>query len=171
MIELLRKRRSIRKYSEKPIEVEKIEILKECCLRSPTSRNIEPCEFIFVTNQDVLNSLSKAKAHGSAFLSDAHLGIVVVADQTASDVWVEDASIASALIQLTAQTLNLGSCWIQIRNRYSSNKKLSSEDYIRDILYLPEKYAVESIISIGYPAEKREGRPAEDLKKEKIKTI
>lgn len=54
---------------------------------------------------------------GAAFLADAAMAVVVMADPLASDVWIEDASIASIMIQLQAEDLGLGSCWIQVRER------------------------------------------------------
>ncbi|MCJ7809792.1 MAG: nitroreductase family protein, partial [Desulfobulbaceae bacterium] len=155
MIDLLRTRRSVRKYEPGKIEDDKIEILKEALLRSPTSRNFRPWEFIFVDDRDVLARLSQAKPHGAAFLKGAALGIVVCADENRSDVWVEDCSIAAILVQVVALSLGLGSCWIQIRKRTHA-EGMTSEKYIQELLGLPENLKVESIISIGYPAEKGE---------------
>ena len=124
MINLLRKRRSIRVYEDRKIELEKIEILKEAILRSPSSRNINPWEFIFVDDKELLIKLSKAKEHGSEFLESAALGIVVCGNEKKSDVWIEDCSIASILVQMVAQSLGLGSCWIQIRNRMHNKERV-----------------------------------------------
>jgi nitroreductase len=168
MIELLRNRRSIRKYTDKSIEPEKIELLREAVLRSPSSRNFNPWEFVFVDDRVLLKQLARCKPHGAKFLEHAALGIVVGADGQKSDVWVEDCSIASILVQMTAQSIGLGSCWIQIRKR-AYDETMTSEDYIKDLLNLPELMKVESIISIGYTAEKRERVPKEELKYEKIR--
>ena len=168
MIELLRNRRSIRMYTDKSIETEKIELLKEAVLRSPSSRNFDPWEFIFVSDRELLKQLALCKPHGSKFLEHAALGIVIGADGQKSDVWVEDCSIASILVQMTAQSLGLGSCWIQIRKR-AYDETMTSEEYIKDLLNLPELMKVESIISIGYPAEKKEPVPKKELKYEKIR--
>ncbi len=168
MIELLRKRRSIRKYTDKAIEPEKIEILKEAVLRSPSSRNFDPWEFIFVDDRKLLKQLSLCKPHGAGFLKGAALGIVICADEQKSDVWVEDCSIASILVQMVAQSIGLGSCWIQIRNRMF-DEDTTSEDYIKDLLNMPGHMKIESIIAIGYPAEKREPVPQENLKYEKVR--
>ncbi|KAB2833088.1 MAG: NAD(P)H-dependent dehydrogenase/reductase [Candidatus Brocadia sp.] len=169
MIELLRKRRSIRVYEDRKIEPENIEILKETLLRSPSSRNINPWEFIFVDDKELLKRLSKAKEHGSGFLEDAALGIIVCGDEKRSDVWVEDCSIASILVQMVAQSMNMGSCWIQIRNRMHT-KDITSEAYIQELFHIPKNINVESVISIGYPAEKKPGVPKEKLQLNKIKT-
>ena len=167
MIDLLRKRRSVRRFEDRAIEPEKIELLKEAVLRSPSSRNFDPWEFIFVEDKPLLESLSKSKPHGASFLKDAALGIVVCADEAKCDVWVEDCSIASILAQLTAQSLGLGSCWIQIRKRFYE-EGMSSEAYIRHILKIPDTIRVLSIIAVGYPAEQPEPISREALKDDKI---
>ena len=167
MIELLRKRRSIRKFQNKPIEPGKIQRLEEALLRSPSSRNFDPWHFIFVNKPAILEKLSKAKKHGSAFLKDASLGIVVCGDDQVSDVWIEDCSIASILVQITAQSLGLGSCWVQIRKRMY-NEETASEIYIQKILEIPHSLNVLSIIGVGYPIEHPEPIPAEKLKANRI---
>lgn len=154
MIEVIKKRRSIRRYKQRPIDPDKVEILKEALLRAPSSRGINPWEFIFIDDRETLKSLSKAKEHGSDFLAGAALGIVVCGDSQKSDVWIEDCAIASIIAQLVAVDLGLGSCWIQIRKRMH-NDQLSAENYIRGLLDIPDELQVESIISIGYPAEEK----------------
>jgi len=136
MIELLRARRSVRNYLDKSIETEKIEILKEAVLRSPSSRNFDPWEFIFVDDRELLEKLALSKRHGSQFLAHAALGIVICGDGGKSDVWIEDCSIASILVQMVAQSMGLGSCWIQIRKRMVDDQT-TSEDYIRKLLNVP----------------------------------
>ena len=169
MLDTLRRRRSIRRYKDKEIEPEKIELLKEAALRAPSSRGINPWQLVFVTDIALLEKLSNAKEHGSSFLKGARLGVVVCADESQSDVWIEDCSIASIILQLTASSLNLGSCWIQIRNRMHSDE-LSSEDYIKRTLNLPENTRVESIISIGYPDEEKMPVAKEELDYHKIQS-
>ena len=168
MIELLRNRRSIRKYSGEAVAAGSIKLLVEALLRAPSSRNINPWEFIIVDDRQLLQQLAAAKQHGSAFLQDAALGIVVCADSTQSDVWIEDCSIAAILAQLTAQSLGLGSCWIQIRNR-SHGDGTSSETFIQGLLGLPDHIKVECIISIGLPGEKRQGLAAARLQFDKVR--
>jgi nitroreductase len=168
MIELLRARRSVRKYEDRPIEPENIEILKEAALRSPSSRNIKPWEFIFVDDRKLLAELARSKPHGASFLAGAALGVVVCADAAKSDTWIEDCSIASIILQLTAQFLGLGSCWVQIRGRDHDDGKPAGV-HIRKLLGLPENLAVESIMSIGYPAEEKAAIPKGSLQMEKIR--
>lgn len=169
MIELLRSRRSIRKYKAKDIEPEKIEILKEAALRSPTSRGINPWRFFFISDRKKLEELSRAKESGSSFLRGARLGIVICAMESESDVWIEDCSIASIILHLTAHSLGLGSCWIQIRNRMHNARK-TSEEYVKEVLGIPADLRVESIIAIGYPDEIKQPVPAEELEHGKIQS-
>jgi nitroreductase len=168
MIEILRSRRSIRKYEKKAIDTNMLDILKEALLRCPSSRGINPWVFVFVDDRDLLHRLAQAKEHGSGFLKDAALGVVICGDETKSDVWVENCSIASIVIQLTAHSLGLGTCWIQIRNR-PHTKEITSEKYIQELLGLPEHLRVECVISIGHPAETKAPVPFEKLDFGKIK--
>jgi nitroreductase len=167
MLDILRNRRSIRRYKDREIETEKIELLVEAALRSPSSRAAKPWRFCFVTDRALLEKLSRAKESGSGFLKGAPLGVVVSAVQGESDVWVEDCSIASIILQLAGQSLGLGSCWIQIRNRMHSSSQ-SSEDYVKRVLALPENLSVEAMIAFGYPDEDKSPVPKEQLEYEKI---
>jgi nitroreductase len=166
-LSLAKKRRSIRQYLDKPVEREKTDKLIEAALRAPSSRGFNPWEFVVVTDRVLLDKLSTAKPHGSSFLKKASLGIVVCADPEKCDVWIEDASIASIYIHLAAESLELGSCWIQIRKRMHNQTK-SAEQYIREVLNIPETLNVESMIAIGYPAEKKSPHPKENLQYEKV---
>lgn len=168
MIEELRARRSIRKYTEQPIETEKLEILKEAVLRSPSSKGINPWVFVFVDENEIIQKLKLCKPHGAGPLETAQLAVVFCADETVNDAWIEDCSIASILLQLTSQSLGLGSCWIHVRNRMYS-ETISSEIYVQDLLNIPAHFRVLSIVSVGYPAKLREGKKFEELQFEKIR--
>lgn len=167
MIELLRNRRSIREFADRPVEPKKIELLKEAAMRAPSSRNIDPWGFVFVDDRALLRKLAGCKPHGAAFLAQAALGVVICGDSRASDVWVEDCSIASILLQMAAQSIGLGSCWIQVGDRMHDDR-ISSGRYIQELLGLPEHIEVESIVALGYPAERREPLSYEELKFSKV---
>jgi nitroreductase len=168
MIDLLRTRRSIRKYTADPVASKTIDVLVEALLRSPTSRNGKSWEFVVVDDRELLAKLSKARAQGSHQMLDAPLGIVVCADSTRSDVWVEDCSIAAILVQMTAHDLGLGSCWIQIRNR-EHTESMSAEHYVQGLLGLPPQIKVECMVSIGYPNETKKPVAESELEYNKVK--
>lgn len=168
MINLLRTRRSIRKYTDQAIEPEKLEILKEAVLRSPSSKGINPWVFVFVDETEIIRQLINCKPHSTGPLKTASLAVVFCADETLNDAWIEDCSISSILLQLTAQSIGLGSCWIQVRNRMYS-ETVSSEKYVQELLNIPTKFRILSIISVGYPERPREGKKFEELQFEKIR--
>lgn len=164
---LIRKRRSIRKYKPQEVEPEKILLLAEAALRAPSSRGLNPWEFVVVTDQGLLEELSRCKPHGAAFLKEAPLGIVVCADSSKSDVWVEDASIAATFILLAAVSLDLGACWIQLRGRMY-DEKMSAGQRAGQLLGLPGNLEVEAIVAVGYPDEVKLPHPAEKLLWERL---
>jgi nitroreductase len=164
---LIAKRRSIRRFKNREIEPEKIDLLVAAALRAPTSRGINPWEFIVVAEKTLLEKISTAKPHGAAFLKNAALGIVVCANADKSDVWVEDASIASIFIHLAAASLDLGSCWIQIRKRMRDENK-SAEAHIAEVLEIPSNLKVESIVAIGYPDEEKPPHSKTELQYQKV---
>ena len=166
-IPLIQKRRSIRRFLKRDVEPEKIDLLVEAALRAPSSRGLNPWEFIVITESEKLERLSTAKEHGSSFLKNASLGIVVCADPKKCDVWVEDTSIASIFIHLAALSLSLGSCWIQIRDRMH-NDMMTAEEYIAGVLKIPANLKVESIVAIGYPDEEKPPHAKEELQYEKV---
>ncbi len=137
-------------------------------MRSPSSKNLNPWEFIFVDDLQIIQQLKNCKPYGTTPLQTAPLAVVFCADETINDAWVEDCSIASILFQLTTQSLGLGSCWIQVHNRKHSDE-FTAEKYIQKLLDIPEKYRVLNIVTIGYPAKAREGKPFEELQFEKIR--
>ena len=167
MLELLRKRRSIRRFKKEPLSETQIDALKEAVLRSPSSRGIQPWKFFFVQDADRIGKLSRCKEHGSDFLKGAPLAVVVCGDETMSDVWIEDCSIAAIIVHLTAVSLGLGGCWIQVRNRMHSAEK-TSEDYVREILGIAHPLRVLAIVAVGVPDRAPAGHPFEKLDHGKV---
>lgn len=163
MIEILRGRRSVRKFTGEPLDVKQVDLLKESLVRSPTSKNNRPWEFVVVTQKKKLADLSFAKPHGAALIRGAAIAFVIVGDENKSDVWVEDCSIAAISLQYTAEHLGLGSCWVQIRKRDNDKEGMTSESYVQNMLGIPPQYRVANIVAIGHPAGKSAGVPYEEL--------
>ncbi len=165
--ELIEKRRSIRRFTQEPVNQQQIETLVEAALRAPSSRGFNPWEFVIVTDRHLLEQLSSAKPHGASFLAGATLGIVVCGNPEVSDVWVEDTAIASIYLHLAAAALGLGSCWIQIRKR-KHKEEVRAETFVADLLQIPAPLRVESIIAVGHPAETKPPHLRESLMDHKI---
>ncbi len=164
---LIQKRRSIRRFLSQEIEKEKIDTLMEAALRAPSSMGSNPWEFIVVRDRGTLEKLSIAKPHGAAFLKDAPLGVVVCVDPEKSTVWIEDAAIASIFVLLAAESIGLGGCWIQIRDRMHDETK-SAEAYVSGLLHIPEGMKVEAIMAVGYPDGRKAPHGKEKLQHEKV---
>ncbi len=167
-IDLLRSRRSIREFRDRPVEREMVDSLVEAMLRSPSASNRRPWEFCVVTDRSKLLQLAEAKAIGASFIGTAPLAIVICAHPKRSDVWVEDASIASLIVHLAAADLGLGSCWVQIRLR-DHDAGQSANDYVVGVLGLDTDTVVEAIIAVGYPAQEKPGHPESSLLHERVR--
>ena len=165
--ELILNRKSTRSFQEKSIEKEKIEILKKAVLLAPTGKRKNHWDFIFIENKSTLHQLASSKTYGSRLIEKTALAVVIIGDPAISDIWIEDCSIASILLQLQAQELNLGSCWVQIHKR-EHNDHTSADTYVKELLGIPHSKAILSIVAIGYPQEKREPTDESMLLFEKI---
>ncbi|WP_455644931.1 nitroreductase family protein [Methanosphaera sp.] len=170
LIDVMINRRSHRKYTEEKIEQEKIDQILKAGLLAPTSRNRKPCEFVVVNDKEVLAKLSNAKKAGSGMIADASHAIVVIADSTKADTWVEDSSIALTYMDLVASSMNLATCWVQIHLR-KTGQDIDSEDKVREILDLTDNYRVVGILSMGIKQSELPPHNMENLEKEKIRYI
>jgi nitroreductase len=165
--QLIMKRRSTRKFTEEALAPEQVELILKAALMSPTSKSSNAWQFLLVEDKEMLEKLSYCKKIGSKPIAGCALAIVVMADPFTSDVWIEDSSIASIMMQLQAEDLGLGSCWIQIRER-STATDTPSDEYVKELLDIPLQMQVLSIIVIGHKAQDRPPFDEEKLQWEKI---
>lgn len=166
-IELLKTRRSKRKFTPEKIESEKIELLIQAALMSPTGKKKNHWDFVVVQDKSMLEKLSHCKPHSASLIASAPLAIVVIGNPQQSDTWIEDCSIASIIVQLAAESLGLGSCWVQVHKR-EHNETQTAGEYVKQILGIPSEKEVLSIIAIGYPNEDKKPFDVSDLKRDKI---
>ena len=134
--DLVINRRSIRKYTDEPLDPEHVKLILEAALMSPAGKRKNPWHFIVVEDKDTLKALSEAKDQGALPIAGAALAVVVVANPEDSDTWVEDLSIASIQMQLQYSDIGLGSVWIQMRNREDADGNSATYN-IRRILDIP----------------------------------
>ena len=165
--DLLIHRRSIRKYTQEALSPEAVKTILEAGLLAPSSKRFTPWEFIAVEDKETLARLSECKTSGAKPIAGAALAIVVTADMTLTDTWIEDASIAAILMQLQAADLGLGSCWIQVRGRFGAMDE-PAEDFVRETLGIPEEMGVLCILSIGHKDEERKPFDEEKMMWEKV---
>ncbi len=165
--ELLVNRRSIRRYTEEPIDSEAVKLIMQAALMAPTSKNSRPWQFIIVEDKEKLKQLSQCKDFGATPIACAAIAIAIAVDPSLSEAWIEDASVAATYIQLQAEALGLGSCWIQVRGRFRGDG-VPSEEYTQELLGIPETLPVVCIIAIGHKDEERKPQDLEKLLWEKV---
>ena len=167
LLEVMQNRRSVRTYTGEKIPKEKLDQILQAGLLSPSGRNRKPWEFVVVQEKEILEKLSHSRIGAAKMLENAGCAIVVFADPEKTDVWVEDASITMCNMHLMADSLGLGSCWIQGRLREAENGE-STEFYCRALLNVPDKYVLEAILSIGVCNEHPKAHALEDAEFGKV---
>lgn len=166
-LEMLYNRRSVRKYTGEHIPEEKLDKILKAGLLAPSGRNRKPWEFILVRNKETLVKLSECRASGAGILAGADAAIVVIGDTACTDVWTEDCSIAMAQMHLMADVLGVGSCWVQGRNR-TAEDGIPSEVIVRELLGIPENFALEAMLCLGMPESHPEAYGPDQLPVQKI---
>ncbi|MDO4490065.1 MAG: nitroreductase family protein [Lachnospiraceae bacterium] len=167
LLDMLSKRRSIRTYTGEPIPKELLDQVLQAGLLSETSRGKKPWEFIVVRNKETLTALSQCRQGSASMLKNADCAIVVVGDETKTDVWTEDCSIAMAHMHLMADSLGLGSCWIQGRLR-NAPEEGTTEEVVQKLLGIPKQYRLEAILSLGMISEHPVEHPIPEAECEKV---
>ncbi len=159
--QMLLERHSIRRYTDQPIDADAVKTILEAALLAPSSKSARPWFFIAVEDKDTLQRLSMCKTAGAVSLKNAAFAVVVASDPERSDAFIEDTSVAAVMMQLQASALGIGSCWVQVRNRFAGDGE-PSQSIVQEILGIPECYPVECIVTFGYSAETR--RPVDPSK-------
>lgn len=160
--ELIINRRSIRRYTDQKLSAEDVKLIVEAGLMAPTSKSARDWQFVLVDDTDKLEKLSQCKPLGANPIAKCALAIVIASDPTKSDPWIEDASVAASYMQLQAADLGIGSCWIQVRGRFTADNT-PSEEYVQELLGMPDTLPVTCILTFGYPAEERKPQNTDKL--------
>jgi nitroreductase len=156
MLDSIFKRRSIRAYTSEPVSPEDISKLLEAAMAAPSARNDRPWHFVAVTNRETLDSLAGAHPYAK-MLRTATAAIAVCADPSiSSDYWVQDCAAATENILIRAAALGLGTCWLGCHPKEDRKKR------VREVLGIPEKIEVLSLIAVGHPDEHKEARTQYD---------
>ena len=139
-IEVIEKRRSIRKYKNTPIPKEKILKVLEAARIAPSAGHRQPWHFIVVENKETIKKLAKRE-----WAAEAPVMIVGLADQAASPRWcINDLGVAFEHIVLAATDLGLGTCWMGQLNR---------EELVKSLLDIPDNFRVIALTPLGLPDE------------------
>jgi nitroreductase len=155
-IEAILSRRSIRKYKSDSIPDHLVYELLKAAMSAPSASNKQPWHFVVIQDRAILDEIPNVHPY-SAMLKEATLAIAVCGDPqlaAGKDWWVQDCSAATENILIAANALGLGAVWIGV---YSNDERVAS---IRKVLALPQHILPLSLVSVGYPAERK---PRSDL--------
>jgi nitroreductase len=139
-IEVLKTRRSIRAYEDKPVDKAVIEDIVDCARLAASAMNYQPWEFIVVTDLQARKELSEIAAHGR-FIAEAPVCIITVCQD--GEYAVLDGCAATQNILLAAKAHGLGSCWV------AGVGKAYAQDVLTAI-GVPAGYTLISLVAIGY---------------------
>ena len=146
-IDIARSRHSSRLFTSEPLLPREMELIMEAGDLAPSSRSRRPVRLIPVVDEGLIRRLAMCKDSGTRALETATFVVIVAADPKVSDVWIEDCSIATIMMQMEAEDLGIGSCWIQIRLRKVGDT--DSEDFVIREAGLDPGLKVLSIIAFG----------------------
>ncbi len=156
--EVVKKRRSIRKFKNVDVEKEKVDKIIESAMYAPSARNRRPVHLIILDDREKIKKLKEIRSGAFSFLESAPLAIVVTVENY--DTWESDGAIVATFIQLAATALGLGSCWGHIANRV--------EDETKRFLGIPEDKKVLCVIGIGYPDEEKSSHTPDEMDESRI---
>ncbi len=166
LLDIMQKRRSVRKYTDEPITKEIITQIIQAGLLSPTGHGYRPWQLIVVQDKEKLLELAKCRA-SARMLEGAQAAIVVLGDESISDTWIEDCSSVMTNMHLMADSLGVGSCWIQGRLRMKDEVE-TTEGYVRKLFGFPEHLRLLAILSLGMPDGHPAGHELSELMMEKV---
>ena len=151
--ELIEKRRSIRKFTDRAVPRETVDRILHETLTAPSARNTRTTRLVVVDDPALVARMAEMRDYGSAFMKGAPLAFVVLGETSKSDLWRENAAISATLLQLACVDEGLGSCWVHVNGRPRSKEQPDGEqavDYLRTFLPIPEGCGVLCVIALGY---------------------
>ncbi|MBQ9312630.1 MAG: nitroreductase family protein [Bacteroidales bacterium] len=146
MLDNILKRSSVRRYEDKEISQEMIDLLLNAGFSAPCSKDSRPLHFIVLEDKVIMTHLGENLKYAS-MLRFANKAIMVCADKDISpDCWMLDACAATENILIAATELGIGSVWTAV---YPYEDR---QEVVQNFVPTPENIKVLSIIPLGYPA-------------------
>ena len=151
---MVEKRRSIRSFADRKVSVEDRDRIIRGGLLAPSSKNTQSSSFMIVEDREVIVRMAEMRDYGSSFLSGVPLVILVLGDERLSDLWRINASISATYLQLAAESIGLGSCWVHVDGRPHRRDEpdgMTAEEYLKGFIKLPEGMRIMCAVAVGYP--------------------
>ena len=159
MYEDLLTRRSVRKYSDRPVEEEKLDKVLTAGLYAPTGMNNQAPVMVAVRDKETRDKLSRMNAAVMGASGDPFYGapcVIVVLSDPERMTWVEDGSLVLVNLMNAAHSLGLGSCWI---HRAQECFDTPEGKALLRAWGVPENYRGVGNCILGYAAEEPEAKP------------
>ena len=158
-IENILSRKSVRKYSDKEIEQEKIDIILKCAMAAPSAMNKQPWEILVINDKEKLGKIAEILPNAS-YSKNSQVTIIVCGDKNVSEkFWEQDCSAVSENILLAAESLGLGAVWCAV---YPFDEKVEA---VKNLFELPENIVPLNVIPMGYPETNEDAKEKYDSKK------
>lgn len=151
--DILTKRRSVRKFSDKPVEVDKLQRAVERTLTAPSSRNSRSTRLWITQDKALLEHISQMRDYGAAFVKGASAAVLVMGDSSVTDLWEVNCSISATVLQMALVDEGLASCWVHVEGRpclKDEPEGRQAEEHLRQKIALPENYRVLCVVALGY---------------------
>lgn len=151
--EIIRRRRSVRKFDGRPVPREVADRLLEAALTAPSSRNSRSTKFLVVEDPALVARMAEMRDYGAGFMKGAPMAVVVLGDTAKTDLWRENCAIAATLLQLACVDEGLASCWVHVDGRPRLKDAPHGEkaaDWLRTFLPIPEGCEPLCAIALGY---------------------
>ena len=156
-------RRSVRKYLDKPVEHEKLEVIVKCGINAPSGMNRQPWIVRVVEDQKLIANVNQAAGRSQFYGAPALICVCTPANGGGE----LDAGLLGENMMLAAQSMGLGTCCLGGPVRFLlSNEKCK---FFLDRLDIPADYKLNYILAIGYPDEQPEAKPRDASKVKYIK--
>ena len=155
-LQVIERRRSVRRYSDRPVEREVLDAIINVARTAPSSRNSKSSAFMVIEERDTLDAISQMRDYGASPLKSAQAAIVVMGDTSKTDLWVDNCAISATFIQLAVTAMDLVSCWIHVNGRPVLKDEpdgAKAEDYVADLLGIKDGLKPYCVVAIGYPEE------------------
>jgi nitroreductase len=146
-LNLLKTRRSIRKYKDQKVEEEKIQKCLEAARWAPSASNKQPWEFLIVTDEQIRKKLSEIHPYASFVAESPVVFIPLTNPEVHVKYHMSDTALATLQYMIEAHSLGLGTCWAGVIGS-------SIEAEIKDLLGIPENLNILGLVATGYPDEK-----------------
>ena len=161
MLEVMRRRRSVRKFTAEGVSDAQVESLVNAGLLAPSAKNIRPVELLVLRDKATIERLEGCRDAGAGAFKTATLAIIVAARADKSDLWSIDAAIAATQIHLEAEALGLGCCWVQVLKRPCGDT--SAEEAVRKVAKVPPELSILCMMALGHGDEAKEPYVIEKL--------